>query len=226
MNVRDNTKIKIRRQWNDWRIVEIEFSISNLHWDNISGGVVAPALQYFIHGYVWCDRYVGDLAHSCMHGKGFFGSFLQTYYSNRPSLEKDHLYELKEIVCNPLSKELSKPDFTILDLRHTFAGIIQSGEIVKIVIDNLLVTDFMENHYPEIFHDLKDVIKSKAGLDTADQRLRNRLKSTLSNTFSKMAEKKGKEDTFNEESLDTLVSAIINGIYYASYLRVTEPPNQ
>ena len=152
---------------------------------------------------------------------GFFGSFLQTYYSNRSRREKDHLYELKEIVCNPLSKVLSKPDFTIHDLRPIFAGIIQSGGIVKILIDNLIVTDFMENHYPEIFHDLEDVIRSKAHLDTADQSLRNKLKSTLSNTFSNMAEKREKEDTFNEESLDTLVSAIVDGIYYKSYLRVT-----
>jgi hypothetical protein len=53
MNISNNTKIKIRRQWNDWRIAEVEFSkISHLHWDNISGGVAAHAPQYFIHGYV------------------------------------------------------------------------------------------------------------------------------------------------------------------------------
>ena len=71
MNISDNTKIKIRRQWNDWRIAEVEFSkISHLHWDNISGGVAAHAPQYFIHGYVWCDSYDDDLAHSCKHGEG------------------------------------------------------------------------------------------------------------------------------------------------------------
>ena len=26
--------------------------------------------QYFIHAYVMCDRYDGDLAHSCRHGEG------------------------------------------------------------------------------------------------------------------------------------------------------------
>ena len=71
MKISDNIKIKIRRHWNDWRIAEIEYSkISDLHWDNISGGIAAPAPQYFIHGYIWCDSYDGDLAHSCRHGEG------------------------------------------------------------------------------------------------------------------------------------------------------------
>jgi hypothetical protein len=44
--------------------------LSNLHWDNQSGGVRAPSPQYFIHGYVRCNEYEGDLAHSCAHGEG------------------------------------------------------------------------------------------------------------------------------------------------------------
>lgn len=63
-------KVKIRRQWNDWRIAEADLSdMSNLHWDNISGGVYARAPRNFIHGYVNCDSYNGDLSHSCTHGK-------------------------------------------------------------------------------------------------------------------------------------------------------------
>lgn len=62
-------KVMIRRQWNDWRIAEVDFSkLSGLHWDNQSGGVRAPSPQYFIHGFVWCNNYEGDLAHSCSHG--------------------------------------------------------------------------------------------------------------------------------------------------------------
>jgi hypothetical protein len=69
--ISNNTNIKIRRQWNNWKIAEVEFSkISNLHWDNTSGGVAALAPQYFIHGYIWCDTYAGELSHSCMHGEG------------------------------------------------------------------------------------------------------------------------------------------------------------
>ena len=56
--------------WNDWRIVEVDYEkIRNIHWDQLSKGVNAPAPQYFIHAYVWCDDYEGELAHSCQHGK-------------------------------------------------------------------------------------------------------------------------------------------------------------
>jgi hypothetical protein len=30
----------------------------------------APSPQYFIHAYVRCNEYEGDLAHSCAHGEG------------------------------------------------------------------------------------------------------------------------------------------------------------
>jgi hypothetical protein len=64
-------KVNIRRQWNDWRIAEVDSSdLTNLHWDKISGGVHAPAPRPFIHGFVMCDSYKGELAHSCVHGKG------------------------------------------------------------------------------------------------------------------------------------------------------------
>jgi len=64
-------KVKIRRQWNDWRIAEIDFSkLRNIRWDRFSGGVDAPCPQYFIHAYVWCDEYQGEIAHSCQHGVG------------------------------------------------------------------------------------------------------------------------------------------------------------
>ena len=54
-------KVQIRRQWNDWRIAEIEFSkLSDIAWDRISGGVKASAPQYFIHAYVRCNEYTGD----------------------------------------------------------------------------------------------------------------------------------------------------------------------
>jgi len=64
-------KVNIRRQWNDWRTAEVELcSLSGLHWDRYSGGVNAPTPRLFIHGYVMCDEYEGDLVHSCAHGKG------------------------------------------------------------------------------------------------------------------------------------------------------------
>jgi hypothetical protein len=64
-------KVNVRRQWNDYRIAEVEITdLSYLHWDDTSGGVRARAPRPFIHGYISCDSYNGDLAHSCLHGKG------------------------------------------------------------------------------------------------------------------------------------------------------------
>jgi hypothetical protein len=32
--------VEVRRRWNDWRIAEYRLTdISEMHWDNISGGV-------------------------------------------------------------------------------------------------------------------------------------------------------------------------------------------
>ncbi len=61
-----------RRQWNDWRHAKYRLEdLEQPHWDNLSGGVMSVAPQYFLHGYVWCDAMLeGELAHSCAHGKG------------------------------------------------------------------------------------------------------------------------------------------------------------
>ncbi|MBM4248784.1 MAG: hypothetical protein FJ149_05005 [Euryarchaeota archaeon] len=64
-------KVKIRRQWNDWRVASVDIGkITSLHWDVISGGIGGKAIRPFIMGYVWCDDVEGELAHSCMHGSG------------------------------------------------------------------------------------------------------------------------------------------------------------
>lgn len=66
-----NPWVYIRRQWNDWRKARVRLKdLHNLRWDDVSGGVYARAPQPFIHGYVWCDRVHGELAHSCLHGEG------------------------------------------------------------------------------------------------------------------------------------------------------------
>jgi len=63
--------VRIRRQWNDWRIAQVSCdALHGLHWSRTSGGVQAPAPQPFIHGYVNCDEIVGEIAHSCTHGPG------------------------------------------------------------------------------------------------------------------------------------------------------------
>lgn len=63
--------IRIRRQWNDWRIAEVDFSeLYRLRWDLISGGGQIRSPQPFVYGYVWCNSIKGEIAHSCMHGEG------------------------------------------------------------------------------------------------------------------------------------------------------------
>jgi hypothetical protein len=47
-----------------------EKCLEGFHFDNISGGVYARSPRYFPSAYVWCDRIRGDIAHSCIHGKG------------------------------------------------------------------------------------------------------------------------------------------------------------
>ena len=62
-------RVVVRRQWDDWRKATTDLSkISGLDWDNCSGGVMAPAPRFFLHGYVFCTDLEGDIAHSCRHG--------------------------------------------------------------------------------------------------------------------------------------------------------------
>jgi hypothetical protein len=63
-------RVRIRRQWNDWRtaIVSLD-SIDGLHWSSVSGGVQQRSPRPFLHAYVRCDQILeGELAHSCLHG--------------------------------------------------------------------------------------------------------------------------------------------------------------
>ena len=67
----DNSPVRIRRDWNDRRLGTVRWSdLRDPRWDSISGGEQNPTPQPFIHGYVWCDRIHGDIAHSCAHGRG------------------------------------------------------------------------------------------------------------------------------------------------------------
>jgi len=65
------SKVKIRRQCNDWGIAEVDLEdLHSLRWSSMSGGVYARAPQFFVHGYTSCDCISGDIAHSCAHGEG------------------------------------------------------------------------------------------------------------------------------------------------------------
>jgi hypothetical protein len=59
----------VRRQWNDWRQAKYRLdALEKPHWTKVSGGVNAPAPQFFIHAYVWCsDAIEGEVAHSGRH---------------------------------------------------------------------------------------------------------------------------------------------------------------
>ena len=34
----------------------------------MAGGTQIESRKPFIYGYVWCDKVLGDIAHSCIHG--------------------------------------------------------------------------------------------------------------------------------------------------------------
>ena len=67
--VHEETSVHIRRDWNDHRIGMVRWSeLRDPRWDNVSGGEQNHTPKPFIHGYVWCDKVNGDIAHSCIHG--------------------------------------------------------------------------------------------------------------------------------------------------------------
>jgi hypothetical protein len=69
--INEGRMVTIRRQWNDWKVAQAKISsLSRFHWSDFSGGVGQPTPQYFIHAYVDCDVVVGDISHSCLHGRG------------------------------------------------------------------------------------------------------------------------------------------------------------
>ena len=63
--------VRVRRDWDDHRIGTVRWSdLGNPRWDMVSGGTQTRTPEPFVHGYVMCDRVMGDIAHSCIHGPG------------------------------------------------------------------------------------------------------------------------------------------------------------
>lgn len=90
-------KVSIRRQWNDYRIAEVEFSdLRQLHWDNVSGGVKSRSPKSFIHAFVSCDKIVGDISHSCVHGK-------PPHHIKVVLIKKDHTLEIWEKILEAVN---------------------------------------------------------------------------------------------------------------------------
>ena len=48
--------VRVRRQWNSLNIATFRLAVlANVHRDSLSGGVLAPTPQPFLHAYVPCD---------------------------------------------------------------------------------------------------------------------------------------------------------------------------
>ncbi|TAM44317.1 MAG: hypothetical protein EPN53_16705 [Acidobacteria bacterium] len=65
--------VAVRRQWNDWRIIEVPASaLRDFHLRDESGGVHARSPQPFLHARLWCTAIPdgSDFPHSCQHGEG------------------------------------------------------------------------------------------------------------------------------------------------------------
>lgn len=65
------TKVRVRRQWNDWQIIDVPLAaLRDFHWRDTSGGVMARSPRPFLHARMWCteirDR---EFPHSCTHGR-------------------------------------------------------------------------------------------------------------------------------------------------------------
>ena len=50
----DQMKVNIRRQWNDWRIAEVNFTkLSNIAWDRYSGSTTANFYNTPLYGPIF-----------------------------------------------------------------------------------------------------------------------------------------------------------------------------
>lgn len=104
----------VRRQWNGQDSAKVR--LEHLHsprWDITSGGVRAPAPQYFLYGYISCDSVIeGDLAHSCSHG-------------NRPhSIKVCIVRELSAMLRRAISGKKITLWTTIMSLPHGRSGTV------------------------------------------------------------------------------------------------------
>lgn len=146
---------------------------------------------------------------------GFLSSFLQTHFSNKTFREKDHLTDLKNNVSNPLLNTVS----TLSDFNF---DIVRSGKITKLQSNDILLRDFMENHYPDIYSTLISFRELKLELDNKEHELNNILQLNLTNTFSSIKQSREENDDFNYKCLNTIIKAIIDDRYDESYLRITD----
>lgn len=149
---------------------------------------------------------------------GFFGSFLQTYFSNKSVREKDHLNDLKEHVADPLVCAISNTNFTLSDFKFDGFRFEVGGELGS---DDILFQDFLENHYSDVHTQLKSVLKLGLDVSNKEHKLFNKLKSDILNVFSNITTAANGQSK-NENVVDTITSAILENRYDDSYLRIAE----
>jgi hypothetical protein len=72
LDMEDRTmKLKVRRQWNDWRIIEVPVSeLRDFHYLESSGGVGARSPRPMLYARMLCTSIPegSDFPHSCQHG--------------------------------------------------------------------------------------------------------------------------------------------------------------
>jgi hypothetical protein len=85
---------------------------------------------------------------------GFFGSFLQAYYSDRSTRVNDHFKDLKSDVISPLIENI-KFYFNLSDF-EPFGFNMKNSELR---FSDLRFEDFVTNHYPDIRSKLGDFIR-------------------------------------------------------------------
>jgi hypothetical protein len=143
---------------------------------------------------------------------GFFGSYLQVYFSSRSDRTKDHLSDLKENVVNPLINTVSSFNFTPSDF--TFSG-FPYEEVAGLQSTDVLFEDFVTNHYRDIRTKLKETIRLSLDLANKTHNLLNQLKANLSNTFRDLKPTEGQ--MVNLKAVDTLAEAILDEYDRHSY---------
>lgn len=72
INIRnmESEDVSVVRHPGDWKVGTVKASsITDLHWDNVSGGVHRKSGQYYLYGYIYCDEIIeGEVSYSCVHG--------------------------------------------------------------------------------------------------------------------------------------------------------------
>lgn len=166
-------------------------------------------------------------------GGAIGGFLLQKYYSDRSAREKDHLSDLKEKIVNPLIEDVVNS--------HLYISLGEMKSCAAAASDrpNSLTGDFMKNHYPDIYSELRKATDLGLELHSQEQRLLNELSTELMDILRSLKPTEGvtpigKPDPqnlgetwrpgqmYNPEVVYGLVKAILDGHYDKLFLTTTD----